>query len=161
MYENADLCRKCGGRCCKLLPGTAHPQDFGLPGENGEQKVKEALGGGRWAIDWWVGDPRDDAGAYGLRDCYFVRPATKGKDGKLLDPSRGGTCTFLGKNGCTIEADARPTNCKLLEPGEKECIYHGKVENPKQDGALEWIPYQGLLRAITEEDPSAADDHDE
>ena len=55
MLENKEMCAKCGGRCCKRMPGANSPKDFGLPNES---LLKQALESGNYAIDCWDGDPR-------------------------------------------------------------------------------------------------------
>ena len=142
-FERPDLCGPCGGRCCKTMPGAAFPHDF--PGDLAVE-VKRALEVGRWAIDWWHGDPRPR----GRRDrTYFVRPATVGREGKRLDPSWGGACTFHGPAGCSIFA-TRPSGCRGLEPrpDQRHCeIRHSS----KQDAAIAWVPHQKLLERLARE----------
>ena len=149
MLENKNICSKCGGKCCKLMPGACYPEDFGLP--NDHSKLNATLSCGKYAIDWWEGDARDDFEE--LLKTYFVRPATKNKEGVLYDPSWGGPCIFLSDDGCTLDADERPLNCKKLEPKENEkCILHDGVS--KQNAAIAWIPYQDKLKGRKHETTS-------
>ena len=142
MFENKKICTECGGLCCKTMPGACMPSDFGLPGNF--DKLNQALESGKYCIDWWEGDPRENKEEY---ECgYFVRPATKDKVGIKHDPSWGGVCCLLNEFGCTLNIADRPFDCRNLEPktGEgKNCINHGK---PKVDAAIEWLPYYEKLK---------------
>src|ERR1017187_3555727 len=89
------ICGRCEGACCKRSPGEAHPADFGAPDRaRMRESLFEVLSSGMWAIDHWVGDPRQRisadgpipfdmfAAAIGFRvaeskSVEFVRPATK------------------------------------------------------------------------------------
>ena len=106
-HENRNLCKECGGACCKHYPGTAFPEDFGEYGEI-EDNVMHAFRSGRWILDTSF-------------DSNFpiVRPACNPIS------NYGRSCIFLSSNGCDLHFDERPSNCKMLEPGEKNCIDHG------------------------------------
>ena len=119
-YLNPKVCKKCGGRCCQRMPGSCLPADF----NKDMVMVKAALVSGRYCIDWWEGDPRK--GRNSLSRAYYIRPAGKGKEGQLTDPTWGNiACTFLTDEGCILEPDERPAGCRLLEPVKKEdCIPH-------------------------------------
>jgi len=137
-YEKPELCGPCGGNCCKAYPGSCMPIDFGLPDT---KSLTKAIKGGTFAIDWWEGDPRD--GQDDLSQAYFVRPATKGQEGKTFDGSWGGECHFLTEKGCSLSTVDRPSGCRLLEPWPNhECQTHGA---DKQDSAIAWLPYTDLL----------------
>lgn len=135
MFDNKKICTDCGGACCKHLPGSAYPEDFG----NDFEQVKAALATGRWAIDWWDGDPRN--GKDELGSANFVRPAIKGYEGRLYHGAWGGECTFLGPDGCELKSKKRPRECRLLEPqeGKGKCKMHQNCG--KQDAAIAWLPF--------------------
>lgn len=147
MFENPELCKKCGGSCCKFMPGANFPEDFNLPSK---EKLEIALKSGLYTIDWWEGDPRPNKNK--LSRGYFIRPAIKGKEGKTTDPTWGGVCTFLSRTGCKLSSDERPTNCKMIEPRpEKEgCILHDKKS--KQGSAVAWIPYHKIIKKFIDEE---------
>lgn len=142
MYENKKVCERCGGQCCKNYPGTVYPEDIGYS----IKKVREMLSSGRYALDWWEGDPRQ--GKMRLSRAYFLRPATKIAEGKVLDPSWGGECTFLTSSGCSLSPDDRPKQCRELEPREEgNCEMHNGCT--KQDGAIKWLSMRrGILRIV-------------
>lgn len=139
MYENKEICSKCGGSCCKTFPGCYYPEDFGLPGDF--SKLDAVLESDRVAIDWWEGDPREDKDEF--ERVYFIRPAIKHARGSLYDQSVG-ECVFLTKTGCELSGDERPTVCRNLEPKEeKPCITHGIT---CKNAVMAWIPYQNKLK---------------
>lgn len=138
MYDDKKTCSACGGRCCKTMPGCAYPEDFGQALE----KLDSALASGRWAIDWWEGDPRP--GKDEMSKAYFVRPAVKGHEGRIYHGAWGGECTFLGPYGCELASDERPRECRHLEPlPEGVCEMHGDCG--KQSAAIAWIPHAEAL----------------
>lgn len=138
MFENKELCSKCGGKCCKNMPGAAYPEDFG----NDTQAIKKAIKSGKWAIDWWEGDPGDGK----PEEAYFVRPAIKGIK-EIYHPAWGGECVFLTKKGCSLHPEKRPKNCRLVEPApDGFCKTHKNVG--KQDAALQWRPFYELLNSF-------------
>lgn len=138
-YINYELCKKCGGRCCKCLPGCCFPEDF----DNDENKVIEALKTGNYSIDGWWDDEKP---------LYFIRPATKkGKaENLLIDPTWGGECIFFQQDvGCTLPYAQRPTGCKLLEPKEEgKCISHN---GGKWEAGMAWEKYRKMFKKIIKE----------
>ncbi len=153
-FERPEVCGPCGGACCKTMPGHAFPSDLGAD-ISGELRARLATG--KWAIDWWEGDPRE--GKDELDYAYYLRPATIGKEGQLEDASWGGQCTFLRDDGCSI-FDQRPTGCRGLEPAPggdpSKCqVRHGT----KRDAAIAWIPFHAeILAALNETSVSVTAD---
>jgi hypothetical protein len=97
---------------------------------------------GPYALDWWDGDPRQ--GKSDAACSLFLRPATVGNETLVTDPSWGGACTLLNHRGCTLPFDERPTGCRLLDP--TVCMTP-KCADLKRMAAIEWLPYQDILRA--------------
>lgn len=95
------ICKKCGGKCCKSLPGAYFPDDikkiFG--------SVEEAITSGSVAIDWLEADEPG----------YYLRPKTILTD-SLYDGSWGGACIHLKENGCELSEEKRPSSCKAIKP---------------------------------------------
>jgi len=146
-YLNPNLCKECGGECCKQMPGIYSPEDFGTTEETIEKNLTKALETKLLSIDWWEGDPRENICSIDkLRKAYFIRPATKDNKRGLFDPSWGGECVFLTENGCTLQSKDRPYECRMLEPKENECcILHGK---DKRKLSIVWIPFNEMIRRI-------------
>jgi len=136
------------------------PADFGRTKAAVLAGVRAALLTGRWAIDWWEGDPRTK----GERErtpmidgdeftFYFVRPAIKGKEGDLHHGAWSGECTFLTNAGCELPSDERPRECRLLEPrpgGYGNCVAHGAS---KRAASVAWARHDlwGLAVEIRRE----------
>lgn len=142
MHDNFELCSKCGGACCKSQPGACFPSEFGFPDEVYEN-VKKSIGTGRYCLDCWEGDPREDVKEFDRT--LFVRPSVTGFEFEVFDATWGGPWTFFKKDiGCELESDKRPLNCQMLEPKEDGCILHEDMG--KQKASIEWIPFQKFLQ---------------
>lgn len=143
MFDNADICAECGGKCCKHLPGICYPSDFDLPGSF--DKLDSAINSGRYCVDWWEGDPQEDKDEY---DCgYYIRPAIVGKIGIKRDPAWGGQCNFLTDSGCELSSNDRPYNCRMLKPIDssgENCT----SDASNQTAAIAWLPYYYYLSHI-------------
>ena len=138
-YLDIDICKKCGGRCCKSMPGSAYPEDFKKPLS---ESLLSAFKSRNWAIDWWDGDPTDEDI---LEKAYYIRPRTKDNN-NLFAATWGGECIFLDKKGCILGPEKRPQSCRLLEPKEnKSCVSHG---GSKQGSAIAWLPYTNIILEI-------------
>jgi len=158
--ESPSSCGVCAGACCKNLPGTTAPQEWGRTRQEIFENVVKALRSKRWTIDWWEGDPRDVRGQSrtpgALTQTYYVRPAIKKREGEVFHAGGGwganatGDCSFLGPRGCELPSGRRPVECRALIAGpynEKE-KYHeckGDARYGKKMNAMRWIPYQDLL----------------
>jgi len=141
MYLNNDMCRKCGGGCCRTYPGCCMPQDF-----KDEAAVLEAIRSGRYCIDWWEqGIP----GNFDSERAYLLRPSIKGCEGQLLHRQlQIGECTFLGQDGCELTLEERPSGCLLLEPqANGRCIAHGAG---RYEAATEWFKCKYLYEVALE-----------
>lgn len=145
-FQRPDLCGSCKDRCCDLLPGETHPVDWGAPDQvRMKERLLVALRSGEWALDYWEGNVKKGQ----TTTSYYVRPATKDKKGKLIDPSWGGTCILLGEQGCGLAHDDRPTACRSLEPKEnRPCKSHTKG---KEEAAILWLEHKDLLAEVIEE----------
>lgn len=136
-FLNKDLCSICDGECCKNMPGCNLPEDFG---KSLYFSLLEHFKTGKWAIDWWEGDPRK--GKHELTRAFFIRPAIKNKT-NLFDPSWGGECVFFTSGvGCSLDDKKRPAECRLLEPNSDRCIKHG---GSKQEASIAWIPFHDVI----------------
>jgi len=166
-YQNDKACSFCKGKCCKTMPGITHPTDWGAPNKREMlSRLKAAFISGRWALDWWEGDPRYDnhldAPNNSNSVTYFVRPAVKNKEGEMKHASWGGECTFLTMGGCSLEHDDRPTECRALEPNQK--VFTDKTVGcisklgEKKEFTIEWLPYQKVVKeAISQAEGSLID----
>ena len=137
-FLNEALCARCGGRCCKVLPGITSPADWEDPLE---ESLLAGLVSERYSVDWWEGE-KDSS------KTYFVRPSTTNSRG-VYDPSWGGVCVFLGDQGCELELARRPWACRMLEPVDEDtCVSHA---GGKKEGATAWLGLQGLIVKVADE----------
>ena len=157
MYVDAATCTECGGSCCKNFPGILAPGDLG-PEEGRAAAILSLLESGRY-----VADIRDSDGDITV---YHLRPAQKGKEGRLLHDTSGpvfflsisqhsGECTFLGPSGCELDAGARPYACRTLRPLPRaertrlgRCEEAGRTEREQIEA---WIAYSDAVEEAVDE----------
>jgi len=172
VYDNKTLCAKCKGKCCKRSPGLMRPDDLVLIPElldDIPEMIEDAafrlLSSGQYILDGSNPEPRPeyDCGLcdWDESDCttcphlsqvWILRPrAIDDGDQRMMEtaPYRG-QCIHLKDNGCGLEPDARPYQCRMLEPiDEHTCESHAR----DAELAKAWIPYQEqLLRAAKRAD---------
>ena len=119
-FENPEICRICGGSCCKWVPGAFHPSDFA--GENIEEILLTGIMDKKFVIK------------YTINEKPYVIPNT-------ISGAEFGTCIFLTKTGCKLSYIKRPRECRMLEPSEGQC----KAHSNKEECADGWSQYAQLL----------------
>lgn len=172
--ENKELCSRCGGKCCKNLPGTYSPQDlFGNEVITKESIKNLVMESDYISIDRWEADDEYD------KELYYLRPKiVKSSESISLPemfkstfdiianivnsdfqrkvhfayPTPGYVCYFLGEDGCKLSYDQRPMNCRDLIPDpENKCfIQEVKEQNisPKLYYAKMWEPYSDMIESV-------------
>ena len=150
-YETKELCKKCGGRCCKGMPAPALPEDFD---DADPETLKKAIDTGKWAIDYLdligLAEPTEETES----KAYYIRPKVKG-NAELVDTAKTGICIFWSSKGCKLPFDERPAGCRYLEPKEDgHCLQHGP--NVKH-AAMAWIPHGWLIEKIINENSRVLD----
>lgn len=152
VFVNKTLCTSCGGRCCKSAPGSTSPKDWGAPNRKVMQRrLREAFKTGLWCIDWWEGDPRTASAqarsvSHEINRAYYVRPAMVGHVGEVMHAGWNGQCSRLTPKGCELLHGDRPMGCRGLRPiASMECV---PAYATKQQMAVAWLPYHGVLREI-------------
>lgn len=166
--EDAAICRACGGKCCKTLPGAF------LPDQLDDAQLSAGFRDGSLVLAWWQGDPRPDRHCFDV-DCdgscercraerlvraYYVRPRNLNSRDGLFDASTQGECRLLGPTGCTLPFERRPAGCQNLlvnraDPGNchEYAITTGSF---RYYAALAWVPHQErLLSAAAAASPQA------
>ena len=144
--EKPEVCRVCGGECCKRMPGSSIPSDFAEPLE---ESVFQALMSGRWALDWWEGDPLDEGD---LSICYYLRPKIAGHDELEHGAWMGDKpCSWWTEEGCLEPLENRPWACRIMAPrfnenGDPECDLPEEFPTPKEYSALLWRPHQDAIK---------------
>jgi len=138
MTENQEICKLCGGQCCKTISGTYIPDDFESVTI---ETMMHLLHENKTSIDWWEGDLRENVSEEDEVDqTYFLRPRHVGAH--IIDPAWTGICIFLTDTGCELEYKDRPFNCRDTIPIPAfECT----GTKSKVDLIKKWIPYQNIL----------------
>jgi len=138
-YLNTNICKQCGGSCCKFMGCHFSPEDFQ---ELSFESLKNEINKGHISIDWWEGDPRPDGD---LHEVYYLRMRNRQCD--IVDASWGGRpCVMLSKDGCSLPFEKRPKGGRLLIP--KENFNCNETDYSKKQCALDWIKYQDILRKL-------------
>lgn len=140
MFENKEICSKCGGQCCKSMPGIFSPDDFEEVSIN---TLLPLLKTGKYTFE---------SQFFKNKCVYFLRPSVRNFEGCIRSGRSSfytsGSCTFLTDLGCELSAEKRPYECKNLEPNnnkDQKCKFHG-INNDKT--ILKWNKYQDLIEEI-------------
>lgn len=135
---NNQLCKKCGGQCCKSMG--CHISPFDLKNISITSIISLIDESDCISIDWWDGNPIteeiDDSRVYFLR--------IKNKNSKIVDPSYGGVCSILTNNGCPLSFEYRPKGARDLIPKELYC--HDRYS--KRQCAIDWLTYQDVMSEV-------------
>ena len=127
-YRAKAACRACGGRCCKQLPGSAAPEDFGSTKEERVRNVTSALASGDWQLDRWEGEGELPESERVVSDPYWIRPRALDGNTGVFSYTWGGQCVKLTTKGCSLPPRKRPFECRMLEPKSRSagpsCVAH-------------------------------------
>lgn len=144
---NYDICKSCGGICCKQCGCHFSPRDFK---ELSFDYLKSEILKGYISIDVVYGD------AYLLEGFpYILRVRNVGAP--IVEASiryrKSSQCILLGNSGCKLDYAHRPTGGKLLIPSDK--IEHNNYFFADErhctslydirECCLEWMQYSKLL----------------
>ncbi len=140
--EDLEICRECGGICCKKSGCDYWPQDFEDLSYKG---ILKALSGGRISIvcamefrkihGRLLGEPR-----------LYLRARNTDRD--VVDLISAKTrCSLLTETGCTLSYEERPSGGKNLFPFREEDGPCRPVLEPLPQ-LLKWRNYQGALRKV-------------
>lgn len=139
-YESEEICRACGGVCCKSNGCSLSPEDMlreltaYSAGEAELSQIEEWLQQSECAIDSFTGKK-------GL--CYYVR--MRHKCFTFIGVDAMGECIALTERGCCLPYDRRPRGGRYLEGrSDRHCRQHYTREQMEED----WEPYQQLLGDI-------------
>lgn len=140
---NYQLCKECGGHCCKKYPGTYLPSDFEQ--ELTVEYVYQLVNSGKYNLE------RAEFRRYEY--VYFIRPFMTNEE-KFEKPQFRGQCINWNNNiGCSLEYKDRPYQCKMLIPqkdnkGNFPCKYEVDIQNILIDA---WLPYTSILKEVFDE----------
>lgn len=156
--ESPDLCRSCGGACCRTRPGIEAPERFTATGDP-SGALAAALATGCWVLESHWGVPYDpEMGPAPAPDrlIRYPRPATLAERSacRILAATETGTCVFLGEVRCVLPFSDRPHLCQTLEP---DVAFECASAWSRRDAALAWLPHQEAvaeaLRCLGHEEP--------
>ncbi len=148
-YEDAEVCRACGGICCKSNGCSLSPEDMlreiaeweagQAGGKTGsadptKMQIEKWLMAGNCAIDSFSGKEGT---------CYFIR--MRHKCFTFIGVDAMGECIALTDRGCSLPFEKRPRGGRYLEGrADRHCLQHYTREQMIED----WMPYQKQLREI-------------
>lgn len=140
--ENIDLCRECGGACCKNMGCHFSPSDF----SNISFKVlKRKIEEGNISIDYWIGDINNKHNRYSKT--YYLR--MRNLNTGIVDASWGGVqCKIWEQeNGCPLPFEKRPKGARALiphHPGRCDATY------TKEMCVMDWRKHHTILKRLEE-----------
>ena len=138
--ENKEVCKNCGGRCCKKSGCDYWPSDLPDKTYNG---ILEFLENGKVSIVAMMNFKRINGKLCNFPFLY-LRERNTGRD--VVDLlSMKTPCSNLTEHGCSYTYEERPSGGKNLTPSKDGLCY------PKEDNlqkVLEWSPYQKQLEKI-------------
>ena len=134
-YENKELCKKCGGECCKTMGCHLSPED--IKEKITFEALEKMIETGIYSIDWWEGYETPDGQEV---NGYFLR--MRNVHSNIVDPSWGGRCIMLAEDGCELKYEDRPRGGRLLIPNEEGgCV----SQYNKKQCADDWFKYYDIL----------------
>lgn len=138
--ENTEVCKNCGGRCCKKSGCDYWPSD--LPDKT-YKGILKFLENGKVSIVAMMNFKRINGKLCNFPFLY-LRERNTGRD--VVDLlSMKTPCSNLTEHGCSYTYEERPSGGKNLTPSKEGLCY------PKEDNlqkVLEWSPYQKQLEKI-------------
>lgn len=138
--ENTEVCKNCGGRCCKKSGCDYWPSD--LPDKT-YKGILKFLENGKVSIVAMMNFKKINEKLCNFPFLY-LRERNTGRD--VVDLlSMKTPCSNLTEHGCSYTYEERPSGGKNLTPSKDGLCY------PKEDNlqkVLEWSPYQKQLEKI-------------
>lgn len=136
---NYEMCKECGGACCKQVGCIYMPGDFRVVNFKAMKKI---LDKGNISIS---GQPFSVAS--GLWS-YILYPKARDVNADVIDlMPTGGPCKLLTPTGCSLSEDDRPSLGLACKPtkigGPCEAGY-------TQDDLLSWMDYDDVLSGLVE-----------
>lgn len=158
-YESEELCRACGGACCKANGCSLAPEDMlrELALRRMEEDRDEPNGAEQNSairqerlpdsveLESWLRDSRCaiDSFTGQAGQCYYIR--MRHKCFTFIGVDAMGECVALTENGCSLPYARRPRGGRYLEGRQdRRCLQHYTRGQMEED----WEPYQPLLKEI-------------
>lgn len=127
-----EMCRMCGGKCCKKCGCHFSPEDFG---KISYELLKLKISKGYISIGIYE-YPEKGKG-------YFLKMRDKGS-GIISNNEKTGGCVYLTPNGCKFSYKDRPKGGRMLIPGEDFCYN----QYDYIDCCNDWFPYEHLIEKL-------------
>lgn len=136
-YNESSICASCGC-CCKMRPGGYSPEQ--IDPEHQESLIEHGVV--EW--DYHLDSIKilDDNGDYShthFKAYWYLRPTR---------PKANKGCIFLAADGCTLNWDERPLECRALVPAaneEQDCNSELGHEPMKALGILWFLSGRGRI----------------
>ncbi len=143
VYENKDICAKCGGYCCKKCGCDYLVSDFDSLKLEYLDKV---LATGRVSIIATLSFKNLPNGKLAVTPILSLR--SRNIERNVIDLlSLKKSCAMLTSNGCIYSLDERPSGGVHLIPNEKDFHYcHSDIDKIKE--LYKWLPYQKVLAKL-------------
>ena len=139
-YEDRDICRECGGFCCKKSGCDYSPRDFDDLSIN---KLHEKLLEGNISIISYLEFKRSGNGKLYAEPFLYLRARNTDRD--VVDlVSYKKRCSMLREDGCSYSFEDRPFGGRNLIPGKTRCI----PEVDPYDIVMVWGRYQKVLHRL-------------
>lgn len=141
--EKKDICKKCGGKCCKRSGCDYFVSDF--PNMD-EETLINALDEGKISIVGAIKPVPDKDGDLTLEPYLYLRARNLGRE--IIDIfSFKHQCMLLTDEGCPYPVEKRPGGGADLIPKRFGHCY--RKEDPMIE-VMKWEPYQNLLTTLVE-----------
>lgn len=141
IYENLDICGKCGGKCCKKSGCDYYPEDIKT---SAYKEILEILECGNISIVSLL-VINEYKGKMLVEPFLYLRARNIDRD--VIDLfSFKKQCSMLGDDGCKYSFEERPTGAKMLIPKENGMCSRDSEEINKFKE--KWAPYQKTLSKI-------------
>ena len=148
--ENLQICRECGGNCCKSVSCHYAPDDFKSLTYRALKRLmikKRYISGVKFSKMFIKLNFDESTQISYLKHFYILRIRTSGTGiaVRAADVYEDDLCMLLGKNGCLIPYEERPKGARMLIPkrGRRcEQLYN------MDDCVHDWVKYQALLEKL-------------
>ena len=141
-FENSELCRKCGGYCCKKSGCDYFVDDFSDLSYKG---ILNILSTGNVSVVAMLRFSELKNGRLACMPLLYLRARNKDRD--IIDlVSIKRKCSMLREDGCSYDIKDRPSGGVNLVPmGDKlKCFYNGDLLSE----VLKWEDYQKSLSRV-------------
>lgn len=140
-YTNRELCRRCGGKCCRNGGGIYSPEDFEEITFNSILKLYYD----NQIMFYPVFSSKNERAGFILR----VPQKGCGKIQRGINPERG-ECSFWKEGeGCTYQNyRSRPRGCKLMIPNEVNDRLRCLPIYDEEEALEEWLHYESIIENV-------------